>query len=279
VALIALPIEPATAADRAPRVSATSAILLDARDGHVLYRRRAGTGARSPRDEADDRAGRDRRVPLDRRVRACACDAAECASTCAWERMAVSDLMRALLLETNDAAATRGARPVEDAFVAQMNERRARSASPGRASNPIGLDSPGNHSSAQDLARIARAVLANDFLAATADMPRARLTTGARTRVIANRNRLVARVPYVDGVKTGQPDAGYVLVGAAARKGARLVSVVPARPRRARACRHLALRYGFSLYRRVSSCPRRDARARRSHWRQGGAAVAGRRSR
>ena len=100
-----------------------------------------------------------------------------------------------------------------------------------RFANPIGLDDPQNHSSALDLARLARRILQNDFLAATVDMPRARLTTGARTRVVVNRNRLIAREPSIAGVKTGHTqNAGYVLVGAADRKGARLVSVVLGEP-------------------------------------------------
>ena len=156
-----------------------------------------------------------------------------------------------------------------DAFVARMNA--ARRATLGLThthfANPIGLDDPGNHSSALDLARIARRVLRNDFLAATVDMPRARLTTGARTRIVANRNRLVAREPSIDGVKTGHTQkAGYVLVGAATRKGARLVTRRAGRPVRGRArrrhARAAALRV-LALPARARRAPRRDARARR----------------
>ena len=96
-------------------------------------------------------------------------------------------------------------------------------------------------------------------------MPRARLTTGARTRIVVNRNRLVARVPSIDGVKTGHTQrAGYVLVGAATRKGARLVSVVLGEPSEAaRDADTLALlRYGFTLYRRAPGRARRAPRSR-----------------
>ena len=37
------------------------------------------------------------------------------------------------------------------------------------------------------------------------DMPRAVLESGARRRVVANRNELVGRYRFVDGVKTGTP--------------------------------------------------------------------------
>ena len=200
-------------------------------------------------------------LPLERRVRAVAYAAGPAESRIdlrAGERMSVADLLRALLLESaNDAANTLAVRASGsvDAFVARMNrEAREMGLERTRFANPIGLDDPGNHSSALDLARVARRVLRNDFLAATVDMPRARLTTGARTRIVVNRNRLVAREPSIDGVKTGHTQlAGYVLVGAATRKGARLVSVVLGEPTEAaRDSDTLALlRYGFTLYRRA----------------------------
>ena len=76
-------------------------------------------------------------------------------------------------------------------------------------------------------------------------------------------------MPSIDGVKTGHTQlAGYVLVGAATRKGARLVSVVLGEPTEAaRDADTLALlRYGFALYRRARRrARRRDAGdARRS---------------
>ena len=72
--------------------------------------------------------------------------------------------------------------------------------------------------------------------------------------MVDNRNRLVARVPWIDGVKTGHTgQAGYVLVGSGSRKGAQLVSVVLGSGSEAgRDSDTLALlRYGFGAYRRV----------------------------
>src|SRR6185436_17452602 len=87
----------------------------------------------------------------------------------AGERMAVADLLRALLLESaNDAAETLAVRAAgsQDAFVARMNkEARDMGLTHTRFANPVGLDDPDNHSSALDLARIARRVPRNDFLA------------------------------------------------------------------------------------------------------------------
>jgi D-alanyl-D-alanine carboxypeptidase (penicillin-binding protein 5/6) len=200
-------------------------------------------------------------LKLARRVRAVPYDAAPAESRIGLrtgERMSVADLLRALLLESaNDAALTLAVRSSGsvEAFVRRMNATaRELGLERTRFANPIGLDDPEARSTALELAQLARRVLANDFLAATVDMPRARLDTGARQRVVQNRNRLVARVPYVTGVKTGHTQgAGYVLVGSATRKGARLVSVVLGAPSEAgRDADTLALlRHGFSFYRRV----------------------------
>ena len=55
-----------------------------------------------------------------------------------------------------------------------------------------------------------------------------RATTRARS---SNRNRLVGRYPFVNGVKTGHTrGAGYVLVGSASRNGVQLVSAVLGTP-------------------------------------------------
>jgi D-alanyl-D-alanine carboxypeptidase (penicillin-binding protein 5/6) len=258
---LATPVE-SVAAKGQPRIGAATATIVDARDGHVLYRR----DARQQRAIASATKLMTALVaieelPLERRLRAVAYAAGPAESRIdlrAGERMSVADLLRALLLESaNDAANTLAVRASGSvgAFVARMNrEAREMGLTRTRFANPIGLDDPGNHSSALDLARLARRVLRNDFLAATVDMPRARLTTGARTRIVVNRNRLVAREPSIDGVKTGHTQlAGYVLVGAATRKGARLVSVVLGEPTEsARDADTLALlRYGFTLYRRA----------------------------
>lgn len=259
---LAFSIAPATAKGP-PRIGAATATIIDARDGHVLYRRDATQQrAIASATKLMTALVAIEELPLERRVRAVAYAAGPAESRIdlrTGERMSVADLLRALLLESaNDAANTLAVRASGSVgtFVARMNrEAREMGLTRTRFANPIGLDDPGNHSSALDLARVARRVLQNDFLAATVDMSRARLTTGARTRIVVNRNRLVAREPSIDGVKTGHTQlAGYVLVGAATRKGARLVSVVLGEPTEAaRDSDTLALlRYGFTLYRRAA---------------------------
>jgi D-alanyl-D-alanine carboxypeptidase (penicillin-binding protein 5/6) len=251
---------PAAAAP--PQVSAPAAILIDAGDGHVLYSRAPGDRrAIASATKLMTALVALERLPPGRTVTAGLYRAAPAESRIdlrPGERMSVGDLLRALLLESaNDAAVTlaRAASGSVPAFVRAMNRRAAAlGLKDTRFSNPIGLDQPGSHSSARDLAQLARRLLRNDTLASIVDSPRARLRTGARRRTIDNRNRLVARVPWVDGVKTGHTlRAGYVLVGSGSRKGARLVSVVLGAPSEAaRDADTLALlRHGFRRYRRV----------------------------
>jgi serine-type D-Ala-D-Ala carboxypeptidase (penicillin-binding protein 5/6) len=174
------------------------------------------------------------------------------------ERMTVRDLLRGLLLESaNDAAATL-ARHVAGSrrrFVARMNERaESLGLRHTHFANPIGLDDPDNYSSARDLVKLTLILLREPFIARTVDMPSARLRSGDEPRRIDNRNTLVARVPYIEGVKTGHTlQAGYVLVAAARRDGVRLVSAVLGAPTEtARDDDTLALlAYGFDRYRSV----------------------------
>ena len=177
----------------------------------------------------------------------------------AGERMRVDDLLEALLLESaNDAAVTlaEGVSGTRPAFVRDMNARARELGLTGTSyANPIGLDDPGNYSTARDLAALARRLMRNRRFASVVGMPVANLESGARPRAVANRNDLIGQYDFVDGVKTGHTGtAGYVLVGTArSRLGARVISVVLGEPSEAaRDAESLALlRYGLAQFRRV----------------------------
>jgi D-alanyl-D-alanine carboxypeptidase (penicillin-binding protein 5/6) len=147
------------------------------------------------------------------------------------ERMKVSDLMRGLLAESgNDAAAAlaKGVAGSEKRFVRLMNQR-ARQLGLENTSyaNPIGLDADGNYSSARDLVTLAKVLRTNSFFKKVVDSRAVTLKTGVHPRTFANRNRLVGKYPFVNGVKTGHTrQAGYVLVGSASRAGVQLISAV-----------------------------------------------------
>jgi D-alanyl-D-alanine carboxypeptidase (penicillin-binding protein 5/6) len=173
------------------------------------------------------------------------------------ERMTVHDLLQALLLESaNDAAVTiaDGISGSTPRFVALMN-RRAAQVGLGDTSyaNPIGLDNSDNYSTARDLARLASRLMTDRRFRRIVDKTGAVLRSGSHRRVIGNRNDLVGRYPFVDGVKTGHTiDAGYVLVGAADDHGARVVSVVMGEPSEAARDSDTIdlLRFGLSRFRR-----------------------------
>ncbi len=148
------------------------------------------------------------------------------------ERMTVHDLLVAMLLPSADDAAEDLAYNVGHGslsrFIAMMN---ARAAQLGLAhthySTPSGLDTPGNYSTAADLLKLTGYLLAHEpFFARVVALPSANLATGPEHHV-TNRNDLVGRVPWINGVKTGHTlEAGYVLVGSGTRDGMSLISVV-----------------------------------------------------
>src|SRR3954447_4062930 len=156
------------------------------------------------------------------------------------ERMKVADLMRGLLAESgNDAAAAlaEGVSGSQRAFVRAMNVRARRlGLNNTHYENPIGLDDAENYSSARDLVTLATVLRTNAFFKKVVDSPQVMLKSGAHPRTFTNRNLLVRRYPYVNGVKTGHTNgAGYVLVGSASRHGIQLVSAVldePSEPAR-----------------------------------------------
>jgi serine-type D-Ala-D-Ala carboxypeptidase (penicillin-binding protein 5/6) len=171
------------------------------------------------------------------------------------ERLTVRDLMRALLLPSaNDAAAALavGTLGSQEAFVEEMNRRAvALGLRDTSYSNPIGLDDVGNFSSARDLAKLAVILRHNEFFRKTVDLKKAVLRSGAHKRTVINRNGLVRRFGFVNGVKTGHTrQAGYVLVGSATRRGVTVVSVVMGEPsEKARDQDSIALlRYGLRNY-------------------------------
>jgi D-alanyl-D-alanine carboxypeptidase (penicillin-binding protein 5/6) len=247
--------------------------VVDARDGHVLYQ--SAPHARRPIASTTKLMTALlalERFPLRKRLRASDYHAAEAESRInlrPGERISVGDLLRALLLESaNDAAVTlaRSSAGSVERFVDEMNERvQELGLADTHYANPIGLDEPGNYSSALDLSRLARVLLKNETFAEIVDLPRARLGTGDHPRTVDNRNDLVARVPWINGVKTGHTlDAGWVLVGSGTRKGAQLVSVVLGDGSQAeRDTDTLALlNYGFSSYRLVRVIRPRERLAR-----------------
>ena len=252
---------PALAAEPPPETSGAAALVVDARTGDAMYASNAGR----PRPIASATKLMTALLTLERADLDDVFTAAPYSASAVeskinlmpGERMKVRDLLTALLLESaNDAAATlaEGVAGSREAFVREMNRRAVELGLTDTSyANPIGFDDPDNHSSARDLATLARRLLANREFARIVDLPMATLQSGARTRTIDNRNVLVQRYPFVSGVKTGHTiDAGYVLVGAGAAGGGRVITVTLGAPSEAaRDADTLAmLRWGLEQFHR-----------------------------
>ena len=87
--------------------------------------------------------------------------------------------------------------------------------------NPIGLDQPGNYSSARDLATLSRRLLRDPAFARIADARSAVLRSLRPPRRISTRNDTAAAATLGrPGSRPATPSsAGYVLVGSGSRKG------------------------------------------------------------
>ncbi|MGN6166664.1 MAG: D-alanyl-D-alanine carboxypeptidase family protein [Solirubrobacteraceae bacterium] len=174
------------------------------------------------------------------------------------ERMSVHDLLVAMLVPSADDAAEDLAYNVGGhsvpRFIAMMNRSaRKLGLTHTHYSTPIGFDTPGNYSSASDLVKLAGYLLERyPFFAHVVTLPHAVLKTGDHPRYVVSRNDLVARVPWIYGVKTGHTSkAGYVLVAEGRRDGMTLLSAVLGTPSEsARDSSTLALlRWGYSNFR------------------------------
>ncbi|MEQ1663438.1 MAG: D-alanyl-D-alanine carboxypeptidase family protein [Thiobacillus sp.] len=146
----------------------------------------------------------------------------------AGEQVSVDTLMQALLVHSaTDATLTlaEGADGSEAAFVARMNREAVRlGMTQTRFMNAVGLTEPGQRSSAQDLAVLARALL-REFPERQAFFQQKELQFHGDTYY--NRNRLLWRDATVDGLKSGRTtEAGYCVAASARRGDQRRIAIV-----------------------------------------------------
>ena len=236
---LSAPAEADAGPQRPPRLDAKAWVLIDARTGESLAARAAARSlpiASATKLMTAHLALRE--LPFGRRVRMAPYSAIPGESllgVAAGTRISVRDLLYSLILRSaNDSAHTlaQAVGVTQSRFVAEMN---AAAAALGLAdthyTNPIGLDSLGNYSSARDLATLARRLLANRKFARIADSESALLGSLDPPLRIETRNTLLLQAPWIDGVKTGHTlRAGYIEVGAGRRKGVQLISVVLGAP-------------------------------------------------
>jgi D-alanyl-D-alanine carboxypeptidase (penicillin-binding protein 5/6) len=254
---------PALAAVPRPRLSATAAILIEQSTGQRLY----GYNAFREQPIASTTKLMTALVTLEHEphlskifvapnYHAAAADSQ--IGLVPGERMSVHDLLLALILPSADDAAEDLAYNVGHGSVArfiEMMNTRAHQLGLKRThyTTPIGLDTPGNYSTAADLVRLAGYDLTHSaYFARIVAQTHAVLRTGSRERYVLNRNDLVAKYPWINGVKTGHTaGAGYVLVASAHRAGMTLLSAVLGTSSEAsRDANTMALLdYGFATFR------------------------------
>src|SRR5947209_2201965 len=142
------------------------------------------------------------------------------------------DLLRALLVKSpNDVArclARDNAGSVE-AFAERMNQRAfALGARNSHFVNPNGLPDARQYSTARDLSTIARVAYANSTIRSIVCLPQLvfRYANG-RTRELENTNKLLKRLSYCNGMKTGYTEAaGKCLIASGSRPGKDIIVVV-----------------------------------------------------
>ncbi len=233
--------EPSTLPDGVPNTRAAAVIVIDARSGDVLYEKNAD----APRAAASTQKLLTalivaERGYLDRSVAVAPVDTyAEPTklNIKAGETYQRIDLLRALLVKScNDVARclARDAGGSLDGFADVMNEKaRSLGAMNSHFVNPNGLPVPGQYSTARDLSIIARAAYANPTIRSIVCLPQIvfRYSDG-RTRELENTNKVLRRLPYCNGMKTGYTDAaGHCLISSGARPGRDVIAVVLGDPK------------------------------------------------
>jgi len=142
------------------------------------------------------------------------------------------DLLRALLVKSPNDVARCLARDNAGSIAAfaEIMNRRAQElgAVHSHFVNPNGLPIPGQYSTARDLSMIARKAYANPTIRSIVCLPQLvfRYANG-RTRELENTNKLLRRLPYCNGMKTGYTDAaGKCLIASGTRPGKDIIVVV-----------------------------------------------------
>ena len=219
-----------------PATRAASVLVVDARTGDVLYEKNADQQRAAASTQklltalvVADHGFLDQRVvvqPIDTMAEPVKLNIK------AGETYQRIDLLRALLVKSpNDVArclARDNAGSVE-AFAEAMNQKaRQLGATHSHFVNPNGLPMPGQYSTARDLSIIARAAYANPTIRSIVCLPQLvfRYANG-RTRELENTNKVLKRLPYCNGMKTGYTEAaGHCLIASGARPGRDVIVVV-----------------------------------------------------
>jgi D-alanyl-D-alanine carboxypeptidase (penicillin-binding protein 5/6) len=227
---------PATFSKIAPITRAASVMVIDARSGEIIYEKNAD----APRAAAStqklltalivaERGFLDKQVVVEQVDTLAEPVKLNIKPGDSYQRI---DLLRALLVKSpNDVARclARDSAGSVEAFAEVMNEKaRQLGATHSHFRNPNGLPIVGQYSTARDLSIIAKAAYANSTIRSIVCLPQLvfRYANG-RTRQLENTNKVLKRLPYCNGMKTGYTEAaGHCLIASGARPGRDIIVVV-----------------------------------------------------
>ena len=165
----------------------------------------------------------------------------------------LGDLLKAMLIvSANDAclAAVEHVGGDEPQFVALMNAKAFElGLNDTHFSNGCGFDGAEHYSTAEDLARLSEAAMQNPVFRELVREEREMITpvSGHRPYLLHNTNRLLGRIPGVEGVKTGfTSKAGRCLIAKVSHNGSDLLLVILNSKRRWNTAKSL-IDYGLKL--------------------------------
>ena len=227
---------PGSVSKIAPKTRAASVMVIDARSGEIFYEKNADA-SRPPASTQKlltalivaERGFLDRTVTVEPADTYAEPVRLNIKAGETYQRM---ELLRALLVKSsNDVARclARDAGGSVEGFADLMNQKaRELGATRSNFLNPNGLPMPGQYSSARDLAIIAKAAYANPTIRSIVCLPQIvfRYSNG-RTRQLENTNKLLKRLAYCNGMKTGYTEAaGRCLIASGSRPGRDIIVVV-----------------------------------------------------
>ena len=145
----------------------------------------------------------------------------------------VQALLYGLLISSgNDAAyvLSYSCAPTTEQFVSEMNQKAQELEMKNtHFANPEGFDDPAEHTTARDLAKLARVAVANPLIAKIVGTKSTVVTdvSGNKTYFLENINKLLGEVEGVEGIKTGQTALSLeILITKTTRDGNTILTVI-----------------------------------------------------
>lgn len=174
------------------------------------------------------------------------------------EKLTLRDLLRAILMRSANDGAVCAAEHIagsESKFVAMMNKKAKEiGAINTHFANPHGLHDPSHYSTAYDIALIARYAIRYPEFNAIVQKKQARIERSINSLDVTLRNtaKFLSKFEGADGIKTGYTkEAGHCFVGSATRNDWRLIAVV-LKSKDTWTDTAVLLNYGFKYFRQIA---------------------------